>query len=167
MLRLLQLVYLHCSIWPPSAKAALPPTLAFKPHPSSTHFVSSPSAPLSLPHAPGCFSTPPASSSPLTLSGFFNGMLGASKPGALNYHNLSCLIPLTLFVSRNLTLIYLPLSESLDSLFYDLIAPTPGLAFFLLMPCMLVVASTFLSGKSYSLMNFLLLSLRLMPTLIM
>ena len=57
----LQLVYLHCSIWPPSANAAL----ASHPHlqtsyPFSTHFISSLSPP---PHAPGCFSLPPASSS--------------------------------------------------------------------------------------------------------
>ena len=43
---LLQLVYLHCSIWPPSANAALPP----HPHlqtcdPFSTHFLFSSSAP--------------------------------------------------------------------------------------------------------------------------
>ena len=42
--------------------------------------------------------------------GFFNGMLGVFKPGALNCYTLISLIPLTLLVSRNLTLIYLPLS---------------------------------------------------------
>ena len=62
----------------------------------------------------------------LTLSRFFNGMLGVSKPGALNYYTLFRLILLTLFVSRNLTLIYLLLSGSLD----DLIAPISGVAFF-------------------------------------
>ena len=65
LLGLLQLVYLHCSIWPPSANAAL----ALHPHlqtsyPFSAHFVSSPSAPSSPPHAPGCFFLPPAFSSP-------------------------------------------------------------------------------------------------------
>ena len=64
LLGLLQLVYLHCSIWPPSANAALPP----HPHLQISdlffaHFVSSPSAPSPTPHAPGCFSLPPASSS--------------------------------------------------------------------------------------------------------
>ena len=63
LLRFLQLVYLHCSIWPPSANAAL----ASHPHlqtsyPFSAHFVSSPSAPSPSPHTPGCFSLPPASS---------------------------------------------------------------------------------------------------------
>ena len=61
LLGLLHLVYLHCSIWPPSANAAL----ASHPHPQtsypfSTHFVSSPSAPSPPPYAPGCFSLPPA-----------------------------------------------------------------------------------------------------------
>ena len=46
----------------------------------------------------------------LTPSGFFNGMLGFSEPGALNFYTLFCFIPLTLFVSRNLTLTHLPLS---------------------------------------------------------
>ena len=93
-------------------------------HPSA-HFVSSPSPP---PLAPGCLSTPPASFSPLTLSGFFNGMLAVSKPGARNCYTIFRLIPLTLFVSRNLTLTHLPLSRSLDSLLCNLIALTTGLA---------------------------------------
>ena len=37
----------------------------------------------------------------LTSWGFFNGMLGVSKPGALSCYTLFCLLPLTLFVSRN------------------------------------------------------------------
>ena len=44
-----------------------------------------------------------------TPSGLFNGMLGVSEPGALNCYTLFRLIPFTLFVSRNLTLIYFPL----------------------------------------------------------
>ena len=65
-LGLLQLVYLHCSIWPPSANAALashPRLQNFYSH--SSHFVSCPSAPSPPPHAPGCFSLPPSSSSSL------------------------------------------------------------------------------------------------------
>ena len=46
----------------------------------------------------------------LTLLGFFNGMLGVSEPGSLNYYTLFRLISLTLFISRNLISIYLPLS---------------------------------------------------------
>ena len=60
---------------------------------------------------------------PLTPSGFVNGMVEVSEPGALNRYTLFCQIPLTLFVSRNLTLNYLILSRSRDSLFCDLIAP--------------------------------------------
>ena len=66
----------------------------------------------------------------LTPSGFFNKMLGVFKPGALNYYTLFRLIPLTLYISRNRTLIYLPLFRSLDSLLCDPMAPTPGLVFF-------------------------------------
>ena len=57
-------------------------------------------------------------------------MLGVSEPGALNCYTYFRLIPLTLFVSRSPTLIYLPLSGFLDSLLCDLIAATPGLVFF-------------------------------------
>ena len=99
---LLQLVYLHCSIWPPSANASLTPDPRLQTsYPFSAHFVSSPSASAPPPHAPGCFSLPPDSSSLSTSSGSFNGMLGVSKPGALNCYTLFRLIPLTLFVSRN------------------------------------------------------------------
>ena len=66
----------------------------------------------------------------LTLSGFFNGILEIFKPGALNYYTLFRLIPLTLFISRNLILIYLPFFRSLHSLLFDFMAPTPDLAFF-------------------------------------
>ena len=62
-------VYLHCliwPIWPPSANAALAPHPRLQTsYPFSAHFVSSPSAPAPPPHAPGCFSLPLASSSPL------------------------------------------------------------------------------------------------------
>ena len=77
---------------------------------SSAHCVSSPSAPSTTPHVPDCFSIPTVSSSPLTPLGFFNGMLQVLEPGALNYYTLFYLILLTLFVSRNLNLIHLPLS---------------------------------------------------------
>ena len=65
LLGLLQLVYLHCSIWPLSANAALGPHPRLQTfYPFSAHFVSSPSAPSPPPHTPGCFSLPPASSFP-------------------------------------------------------------------------------------------------------
>ena len=82
-------------------------------------------------------------------------MLGVSEPGALNYYTLFCLILLTLFISRNLTLIYLPLSGSLDSLLCNPMAPTPDLVFFLLVSQTLVAASSFSSSRAYSSLNFL------------
>ena len=154
---------------PPSANAALPPYPRLQTfYPSSAHFVTSLSAPSPLLLASGCPSTPPAFSSPLTLSGFFSGMLAVSEPGALNFYTFFRLIPLTLFVSRNLTLSHLPFFGSLDSLLCDLIVPTPGLALSLPMPSTLAVASSsFLSGRAYSSLNFLSpLFLRLTPTLI-
>ena len=91
-----------------------------------------------------------------------------SKPVAINFLTLFCLILLTLFVSMYLTLIYLPLSGSLDTLLCDLIAPTPGLVFFLLMSHTLAAVSSFSSGRAYLSLSFLLLLfLRLIPTLIM
>ena len=91
----------------------------------------------------------------LTPSGFFNGMLGVSEPGALNCYTLFRLIPLTLLVSRNLTLIYLPLSGFLDFLLCNAIAPTPDPVFFLLMSQTLAAASSFSLGRAYPSLNFL------------
>ena len=137
-------------------------------YPPSTHFVSFLSA-----------SSPPPLLAvslhlllplpPWTPSGFFDEMLGVSKQGALNSYFFFHLIPLTLFVSRNLTLTDLPLSGSLDSLLCDLIAPTSGLALSFLMPRTLAAASSFSSGMACLSLNFLPpLSLRLLtPTLIM
>ena len=105
---------------------------------------------------------------PLTLSGFFNGMLEVFKPGALNYFTFFCPILSTSCESRNPISTHLPLSRFLDSLLCVLIAPTPGLAFSLVMPCMLAAAASFLSGRAYPFLNFLPpLFLRLIPTLIM
>ena len=104
----------------------------------------------------------------LSPSGFFNGMLEVFEPGALNYFAFFRLILLTLSVSRNLILTHLPLSGFLDSLLCVLNAPTPGLAFSLLMPRTLAAASSFSSGRAYPSLNFLPpLFLRLTPTLIM
>ena len=103
-----------------------------------------------------------------TPSGFFIGMLGVSKPAALNCYTLIRLIPLTLFISRNLTLIHLPLFGSLDSLLCDSMALTPNLVFFLLMSQTLAAASSFSSSRAYSSLSFLPpLFLCLAPTLIM
>ena len=105
---------------------------------------------------------------PLTLSGFFNGMLEVSVPGALNYFTFSHPIQSTLSVSRNPILTPLPLSGFLDSLLCVLIALTPGLAFSLLMPSTPAAALSFSSGRAYPFLNFPPpLSLCSIPTLIM
>ena len=152
-----------------SANAALPPNSRLQTsYPPSAHFVSSTSALSPPPLAPGFFSTPPASSSNPDSLRLFNGMQGVAEPGTLNCYTFFCFILLTLFVSRNLTLIHLPLSGSLDSLLCDLIAPTSGLEHSLQTPRTLAAASSFSSGRAYPSLNFLPpLFLRLTPTLIM
>ena len=105
---------------------------------------------------------------PLTLSGFFNGMLEVSEPGALNYFIFYRSIQLISSASRNPILTLLPLSGFLDFLLCVLIAPTPSLAFSLLIPRTPAAASSFLSGRAYLFLNFLPpFFLRLIPTLIM
>ena len=105
---------------------------------------------------------------PLTLSGFFNGILEVFEPGALNYFTFFHPILSTLSAFRNPILTPLPLSGFLDSLFCVLIALTPGLAFSLLMPRMPVAALSFSSDRAYPFLNFLPpLFLRSIPTLIM
>ena len=104
----------------------------------------------------------------LTLSGFFNGMLEVSVPRALNYFTFSHPIQSTLSASRNPILTPLPLSGFLGSLLCVLIAPTPGLAFSLLMPRMPAAALSFSSGRACLFLNFLPpLFLRSIPTVIM
>ena len=134
-------------------------------YPPSAHSISSPSAlpPPSL--ASGCPSTPPLLT--LTLSGFFNEMLEVFESGALNYSTFFCPTLSILSASWNLILTPLPLSGFLGSLLCVLIAPTPGLAFSLVMPCTLA-ASSFSSGKTYPSLNFLPpLFLYSIPSLIM
>ena len=145
------------------------PTLVSKPlipHLPILYLLPLRSSPPSL--APGCTSAPPASSPPLTLSGFFNGMLEVFEPGAVNYFTFFRPILSTLSASRNPILTPLPLSRFLNSLLCVLIAPTPGLAFSLLMPCTPVAALSFSSDRAYSFLNFLPpLFLRSTPTVIM
>ena len=106
--------------------------------------------------------------SPLTPLEFLNGMLDVFEPGALNYSTFSRPIPLILSVSKNPILTHHPLSGFLDSLLCVLIAPTPSLAFSLVMPRTLAAVSSFLSGRVYLSLNFLPhLFLRLIPTPIM
>ena len=105
---------------------------------------------------------------PLTLSGFFNGMLEVFEPGALNYSTFFRPILSTLSAFRNPILTPLPLSGFLDSLLCVLIAPTPGLAFSPLMPRAPAVALSFSSDRAYPFLNFLPpLFLCSIPTLIM
>ena len=85
-------------------------------------------------------------------------MLEVFEPEALNYFTFSRPILLTFSVSRNPILTHPPLSGFLDSLLCALIAPTPGLAFSLLMPHTLAATSSFLSGSTYLFLNFLPLS---------
>ena len=92
---------------------------------------------------------------PLTLSGFFNGMLEVFEPGALNYFTFFHPILSTLSAFRNPILTHLPLSGFLGALLCVLIAPTPGLAFSLLMPRMPVAALSFSSDRAYPFLNFL------------
>ena len=152
LLGLLQLVYLHCSIWLiwiPSANAALPlhPRLQTS-YPPSAHFVFPPFAPSLPPLAPCCLSRPSASSSPPDSLRVLQWNTGGLRARGTTLDTFFHLIPLTLSVSRNLTLIHLPLSGSLDSLLCNLIAPTRGLAFSFLMPRMLVT-SAYSSGGVY------------------
>ena len=138
---------------PSSANAALPPP------PSSSNFLS--------PVGSFCIfylTTVPCSwlsfyasclLSPLTLSGFSNRMLEVFEPGALNYFTFFRPILLTLSISWNPISTPLPLFGFLDILLCHLIAPTPSLAFSLLMPRMLAEASSFSSGRAYLSLNFL------------
>ena len=103
----------------------------------------------------------------LTLSEFFNGMLEVFEPGALNYFTFFRPILSTLSASRNPILTHLPVSGFLDSLVCVLIAPTPGLAFSLVMPRTLAAALSFSSDRTYLSLNFLpSLFLCSIPTLI-
>ena len=147
----------NAALWPhPRLQTTYPPLYIF--------FLCPP--PPSL--APGFPSAPPASTPPLTLSGFFNGMLEVFEPGALNYSTFFRSILSTLSAFRNPILTHLPLSGFLHSLLCVLIVPTPGLAFSLLMPRTPAVALSFSSGRAYLFLNFLpLLFLCLIPTLIM
>ena len=86
---------------------------------------------------------------PLTLSGFFNGMLEVSEPGALNYFIFYRLIQSILSASRNPILTPLSLSGFLDFLLCVLIAPTPGLAFSLLIPRTPAAVLSFSSDRAY------------------
>ena len=169
LLGLLRHVYLHCGIRPPLVMLHSCPTIVSKlpiPHLPILYLLSLPSHHRPLLLAILLHLLPPPL--PLTLSGFFNGMLQVFEPGALNYFTFFHPILSTLSAFRNPISTHLPLSGFLDSLFYVLIAPTPGLAFSPLMPRMPVAALSFSSDRAYPFLNFLPpLFLRSIPTLIM
>ena len=148
--------------WPPSANAALSPHPRFQtsyPLLPILYFLSLPPHHRPLLLAVLLHLLPPL---PLTLSGFFNGMLEIFDPEALNYFTFSRPILSTLSAFRNPILIPLPLSGFLDSLHCILIAPTPGLAFSLVMPHRLAAALSFSSGRAYLSLNSLTFSLSLL-----
>ena len=153
---------------PASANAALSPHPRLQTsYPPSAHSISSPSPPTTFP----CSWLSVCASflhCPLTLSGFFNGMLEVFEPGALSYSTFFRPVLSTSSAFRNPILTPLPLSGFLGSLLCALIAPTPDLAFSLLILCTLAAALSFSSGRAYPFLNFLPpLFLRLIPTLIM
>ena len=154
---------------PASANAALSPHPRLQTfYPPFAHSISSPFTPPPLSLAPGFSSAPPTSTPPLTLSGFFNGMLEVFEPGPLNYSTFFRPILSTLSAFKNPILTHLLLSGFLGSLLCALIAPTPGLAFCLPIPRTLAAALSFSSGRAYLFLNFLPpLFLHLILTLIM
>ena len=82
-------------------------------------------------------------------------MVAVPEPGALSCFIFSRPILSTLSAFRNPILTHLPLSGFLDYLLCDLITPTHGLAFSLMMPCTLAASSSFSSGMAYPFLNFL------------
>ena len=148
---------------------------ALSPHPRlqtsytpSAHSISSTSAPSPVSLAPGCPSMPPASSPPLTLSGFFNGMLEVFEPGAPNYFTFSRPILLSLSASRNPFLTHLSSFRIPEFSALRSDRTHSRSAFSLLMPRTLAAALSLSSGRAYPFLNFLPpLFLRSIPTLIM
>ena len=115
---------------PASANAALSPHPRLQnSYPPSAHSISSPSSPHHRPLLLAFLLRLLPSLLPLTLSGFFNGMLEVFEPGALNYSTFFRPILLILSAFRSPILTDFPRSGFLDSLLCVLIAPTPGLAF--------------------------------------
>ena len=153
---------------PTSADAALSPHPRLQTsYPPSAHYISSPSVPTTVPCSWLSFCAS-CLHFPLTLSGFFNGMLEVFEPGALNYFTFFRPILSTLSAFRNPILARLSLSGFLDSLLCVLIVPISGLVFSLLMSRTLAAALSFSSGRAYLFLNFLPpLFLCLIPTLIM
>ena len=131
-----------------------PLTLVFKPLISPAHFVFSFAAPhlrpLLLAVLPYLLLPLPPDS--LRVLQWNAGSLRVRIIELLTFFPLT---PLTFSVSRNPILTHLPFSGFLDSLLCVLIAPTPSLAFSLLMPRTLAAASSLSSGRAYLSLNYL------------
>ena len=148
----------------PPANPALSPHPRFQTsYPLSNHYISSPSAPHHRPLLLAILLL-----LPLTLSGFFIGILEVFEPGALNCFTMFHPILSTLSACRNPILTHVPLYGFLDYLLCILITPTSGLAFSHLIPHTLAAALSFSSGMAYLSLNFLSpLFLCLISTVIM
>ena len=119
-------------------------------YPPSAHFVTPFSAPFPLSYSFSCSSTP---SAPSSFPDLLYGILEVFEPEVLNFLALSHFNLWILSISRNSTSICLSLSGFLNTMLCNLITLTPGLAFLLLLSCML--ASSFSSGRIYSSLNSL------------
>ena len=151
---------------PASANAALSPhprlQTSYSP---SAYSISTPSAPSTTIPCPWLSFCASCLLSPLTLSGFFNGMMEVFEQGALKYFTFFRPILSTLSAIRNPIPTHLPLSGFLGSLLCVLIAPTPGLTFSPPIPRTLAAVMSFSSDRAYPFLNFLPpLFLRLIPT---
>ena len=154
---------------PPSTDAALSPHPRLQTsYPPSAPSISSPSAPSPPSLAPGHPSTPPAFSPPPDSLRVLQWNAGGIQARSTELLHFLSSHPVNLTAFRNPILTPLRLSGFLDSLLCALIAPTPGLSFFLLIPPTLAAALSLSSGRAYLFLNFLPpLFLRSIPTLIM
>ena len=154
---------------PTSSNAALLPHPRLPTsYPFSADFVSSPSASSSPSLATGCLSTLPASSSSPDSLRVFQWNAGGLRDRSTKLLHFILSHPVDFICIQEFNFDSFSSVGSLDSLLCNLVAPTPGLAFSLLLPHMLAASSSYLSGRAYPSLNFLPpLFLCLTPTLIM
>ena len=151
-----------------SANAALPPHSRLQTlYNPSAHFISFPSSPLPPSLVPSCSSAPPASSPPYDSLRVIQWNAGGLRARSTELLHFLSSHPVDFICIQESNLTPLSLSRFLDSLLCVFIAPTPGLAFSLLMPRTLAAALSFSLGRAYLSPNFLPpLSLCLIFTLI-